>query len=61
MKRKKKSPERAADVRQYNANNENECLSPLPGLVIFLPFNPGVARCFAALHPRLIWSDRVKC
>jgi hypothetical protein len=49
--------ERATDY----TNKGDIVPSPLPGLLIFLLFNPGVAHCFAALHPRLIWSDRVKC
>jgi hypothetical protein len=35
-------------------------LSPLPGLLILLLFNPRVARCFAGLHPRLLLHLRLR-
>jgi hypothetical protein len=45
------APAGAADLRIQ----EISFWRPWPGLPVFLLFNPGVARCSAALHPRLLF------
>ena len=56
MERKKIKPWKGVRL----CNKRDDVPSPLPGLLILLLFIPGVARCFAALHPGLLLLWRLQ-